>query len=171
MDSLLINPFLAYVKAFQLRGDSDSLKHAALGKFAPAILAEAKRILWDKCSLSSLGLPLTSRRTTEKRSQAAADLDDILAAFAKLDDKGSIPMIFCEASDLVLLPPIVTDPVCEMVHENSRSLRGKVEEVSLTFLPSLMQVLLVLPLGLLKLEPPPLLVATQCLLMPLAVIN
>ena len=66
MDSLLINPVLAYVKAFRLRGDSDSLKHAALGKFAPAILAEAKRILWDKCSLSSLGLPLTSRRTTEK---------------------------------------------------------------------------------------------------------
>ena len=129
MDSLLINPVLAYVKAFRLRGDSDSLKHAALGKFAPAILAEAKRILWDKCSLSSLGLPLTSRRTTEKRSQAAADLDDVLAAFAKLDDKGSIPMIFCEASDLVLLPPIVTDPVCEMVHENSRSLRGLENEI------------------------------------------
>ena len=33
MDSLLINPVLAYVKAFRLRGDSDSLKHAALGKF------------------------------------------------------------------------------------------------------------------------------------------
>ena len=63
--------------------------------------------------LSSLGLPLTSRRTTEKRSQAAADLEDIIAAFAKLDDNGSIPMIFCEASDLVLLPPIVTDPVCD----------------------------------------------------------
>ena len=36
MDSLLVNPVLAYVKAFRLRGDSDSLKHAALGKFAPA---------------------------------------------------------------------------------------------------------------------------------------
>ena len=68
----------------------------------------------------------------------AADLDDTLpstllitalAAFAKLDDKGSIPMIFCEASDLVLLPPIVTDPVCEMVHENSRSLRGLENEI------------------------------------------
>ena len=129
MDSLLVNPVLAYVKAFRLRGDLDSLKHAALGKFAPALLAEAKRILWDKCSLSSLGLPLTSCRTTEKRSQAAADLEDIIAAFAKLDDNGSIPMIFCEASDLVLLPPIVTDPVCEMVHENSRSLRGRENEI------------------------------------------
>ena len=129
MDSPLVNPVLAYVKAFRLRGDLDSLKHVALGKFATALLAEAKRILWDKCSLSSLGLPLTSRRTTEKRSQAAADLEDIIAAFAKLDDNGSIPMIFCEASDLVLLPPIVTDPVCEMVHENSRSLRGLENEI------------------------------------------
>ena len=65
MDSLLINPVLAYVKAFRLSGESDPLKHAVLGKFAPAILAEAKRILWDKYSLSSLGLPLTSCRTTE----------------------------------------------------------------------------------------------------------
>ena len=129
MDSLLVNPVLAYVKAFRLRGDSDSLKHAALGKFAPALLAEAKKILWDKCSLSSLGLLLTSRCTTEKRSQAAADLEEIIAAFAKLDDNSSIPMIFCETSDLVLLPPIVTDPVCEMVHENSRSLRGLENEI------------------------------------------
>ena len=94
-----------------------------------ALLAEAKRVLWDKCSLSSLGHALTSRRTTEKRSQAAADLEDIITAFAKFDDNGSIPMIFCEASDLVLLPPIVTDPVCEMVHENSRSLRGLENEI------------------------------------------
>ena len=79
--------------------------------------------------MSSLGLPLTSCHTTEKRSQAAADLEDIIAAFVKLDDNGSIPMIFCEASDLVLLPPIVTDPVCEMVHENSRSLRGLENEI------------------------------------------
>ena len=53
----------------------------------------------------------------------------LIAAFAKLDDNSSIPMIFCEASDLVLLPPIVTDPVCEMVHENSRSLRGLENEI------------------------------------------
>ena len=73
--------------------------------------------------------PLTSHCTTDKRSQAAADLEEIIAAFAKLDDNSSIPTIFCEASDLVLLPPIVTDPVCEMVHENSRSLRGLENEI------------------------------------------
>ena len=43
MDSLLINPVLAYVKAFWLRGDLDSLKHVALGKFALGVLAEAKK--------------------------------------------------------------------------------------------------------------------------------
>ena len=70
--------------------------------------------------------------TTEKRSQAAADIEDIIVAFAKLDDNGNIPMIFCEASDLVLLSPIVTDPVCDMVHENSRSLRGLENEMELS---------------------------------------
>ena len=117
-----INPVLSYVKAFRLRGDNESLKLSALGKFAPALLAEAKKMLWDKCQLANLGLPLTNRRTTEKRSQATADLDDILTAFSKLDENDNIPLIFCEATDLVKLPPTVTDPVCEIVNDKRISL-------------------------------------------------
>ena len=122
MDDLLINPVLSYVKAFRLRGDNESLKLSALGKFAPALLAEAKKMLWDKCDLANLGFPLTNRRTTEKRSQATADLEDILTAFSKLDESDNIPLIFCEAGDLVKLPPIVTDPVCEIINDNRISL-------------------------------------------------
>ena len=59
-----INPVLAYVKAFRLRGDNESLKLSVLGKFAPALLAEAKKMLWDKCDLANLGFPLTNRRTS-----------------------------------------------------------------------------------------------------------
>ena len=126
MDDLLINPVLSYVKAFRLRGDNESLKLSALGKFAPSLLAEAKKMLWDECELANLGFPLTNRRTTKKRSQATADLEDILTAFSKLDEGDNI---FCEAGDLVKLPPIVTDPVCEIINDNRTSLRNLEKDI------------------------------------------
>ena len=57
-------------------------------------------------------------------SQAAADLDDILVAFDKLDEIDKLPEIFCEAVDLVLLPPIVADSCTELVQRNSSVLEA-----------------------------------------------
>ena len=75
-----------------------------------------------------------TRRGSEKLSQAAADLDDILLAFEKLDEGDNIPEIFCEATDLVKLPPIVADAVTELVQHNSSALediKGKLDSLSL----------------------------------------
>ena len=58
---------------------------------------------------STIGLSFRIRRDSEKRTQAAADLDDLLQAFDKLYELDNIPDIFCEATDLVILPPIVVD--------------------------------------------------------------
>ena len=55
--------------------------------------------------LSLPDVPFTPRCSSEKRTQAAADLEDILLAFSKLDEADKIPQIFCEATDLVKLPP------------------------------------------------------------------
>ena len=55
--------------------------------------------------LSLPDVPFTPRCSSEKRTQAAADLEDILA-FSKLDEADKIPQIFCEATDLVKLPLI-----------------------------------------------------------------
>ena len=52
------------------------------------MLASVKKALWECCKddLSVLDLSFTQRRSSEKRSQAAADLEDILLAFSKLDE-------------------------------------------------------------------------------------
>ena len=63
------------------------------------------------------------RRSSEKRPQAAADLEDILLAFSKLDEVDKIPQIYCEATELVKLPPIAADPISELVMGNSLCLK------------------------------------------------
>ena len=57
----------------------------------------------------------------EKRSQAMADLEDLICA-DKLDELDKIPEIFCEATDLVTLPPIVIDDCTAIVQQNNDSL-------------------------------------------------
>ena len=122
---MLSDPVLAFIKGFRLRGSLENLKRAALSKFDSVLMSKAKRALWEsECSsiLSAAGLTFQSRRGSEKRSQASADLEDILIAFDKLDDNENLPEIFCEASDLVRLPPIVTDSCTEQVLRNGSSL-------------------------------------------------
>ena len=126
------DPVLIFVKAFRLKGDANALKHAALSRFSTSMLLNAKKLLWEHCDedLHSLALPLTSRRGSEKRSQAAADLEDILLAFTKLDEVDKIPLIFCEASELVQLPPISVDPIGEMISGNAASLKLLDDKIS-----------------------------------------
>ena len=100
-------PVLAFIKAFRLLGDMTALKQAALSRFSIPMLFSAKKSLWEFCDadLSLLDVPFNPRCSSEKRTQAAADLEDILLAFSKLDEADKIPQIFCEATDLVKLPP------------------------------------------------------------------
>ncbi len=120
----LCEPVLAFIKAFRLRGDALTLKQAALSRFTTAMLASAKKALWEKCSdeLDILDLSYTSRRASSQRSQAVADLEDILEAFCKLDDADKLPLIFCEAAELVKLPPISVDSTAELVMANGACL-------------------------------------------------
>lgn len=128
--SSILNPVLAFVKAYCVRNDLLTLKQLALGRFSPTMLFEAKKLLWNRCSLSeSFGLPFATRRSTERRTQAAADLDDIISAFVKLDETSDIPSIFCEALDLVQMPPVVADPVAEKIHENNQSIKSLEEKL------------------------------------------
>ena len=122
---MLCNPVLAFIKAFHLRGSVDTLKRAALAKFDSVLLCKAKKDLWESdCStiLCDAGLSLRIRRDSEKRTQAAADLEDLLQAFDKLDELDKIPAIFCEETDLVTLHPIVVDNCTAIVQQNSASL-------------------------------------------------
>ena len=64
------------------------------------------------------------RRSSDRRAQIEADLDDVLAAFDLLDSKALIPPIlnFCEASELYRLPSLSLDPVSEQVQDNTKAL-------------------------------------------------
>ena len=90
-------------------------------------MSKAKKALWDSdCSslLTAAGLSYQQRRESEKRSQAAADLDDILVAFNKLDEIDKLPEIFCEAIDLVLL---VLEPLKSLgVNNNDNKVKSQV---------------------------------------------
>ena len=119
--TVFCEPVLAFIKAFRLRGDVNTLRQAALNCFSTSLISNAKKALWDMCTseLSSLELPFAPRRSSEKRFQATADLDDILLAYSKLDEIDKIPLIYCEAADLVKLPPIAPDRISELVIGNS----------------------------------------------------
>jgi len=127
-------PVLAFIKAFCLRGHVTALKQAALSRFSIPMLFSAKKSLWEFCDadLSLLDVPFTPRHSSEKCTQAAADLEDILLAFSKLDEADKIPQIFCEATDLVKLPPIAADPISDLVLGNKACLQeieGKISQL------------------------------------------
>ena len=62
----------------------------------------AQKVLW-KCpevaeTLRAAGVTFQAQRGSDKRSQAAAVLDNLLVTFDKLDELDKLPEIFCEAN-------------------------------------------------------------------------
>ena len=88
-------------------------------------------MLWDHCrqDLEAAGLPYHSRRDSDRRSQIAANLDDIVQAFVVLDSSDLIPGIYCEATDLLQVPSLSLDPISEKVETNTLSLQDLVSKI------------------------------------------
>ena len=130
-DGKLIDPVLAFIKAYRLKGDKLGLKQAVLSAFDPTILARAHKNLWDFCkdNLVHLGLSYHARRSSEKRVVADVLIADILVAFEKLDADDRLPVIFCEANDLICLPTLAPDPVSQRLDLNSTILESLVKKV------------------------------------------
>ena len=124
-NTFLVDAVLSFIKAFRLKGDNDSLKLAVSERFSPKEVESGKKHLWDNCVgvLEANGLAFHARRDSDRRSQLAANLEDIIHFFEVLDSVGKIPPIFCEASDLLRLPPLSLDPLAEEVRCNSASLK------------------------------------------------
>lgn len=98
---MLSDPVLAFIKGYHLCGSIENLKRTALLKFDADLLSMAKRLLWDsECSdfLSAAGLNFQSHHNFKKQTLAAADLDDALIAFGKVDEDKEIPEIDYEAT-------------------------------------------------------------------------
>ena len=93
----VVDPVLAFIKAYRLKGDTDSLRRVVKDHFSSAHVENAKRLLWDSCGqlLEEVNLPFYARR-----SQLSANIEDLVAAFDALDSKDMLPEMFCKASDL-----------------------------------------------------------------------
>ncbi len=68
----LVNPVLAFIKAFCLRGDRDRLVQIVSERFDAGSQADAKKLLWDKCKsdLVGAGLSFHVRRNALKLLQS-----------------------------------------------------------------------------------------------------
>ena len=124
--SSVVNPVLAFIKAFRLKSDADTLKRIVKDHFSSDHVENAKSQLWDSCGLALVdaGISFHSRRDSENRSQLVANIEDIVTAFDALDTKDLIPPVFCEASDLYRLPPISLDSVAEQVQLNMQAVEA-----------------------------------------------
>ena len=122
---LLVDTALSFFKAFRLKGDVDSLRMAVTERFSSKEVENAKASLWDHCKLDleAKGFVFHVRRDSDRRSQLAANLDDLVQMFDALDSTARIPPIYCEAFDLLRLPPLSLDPVGEQVQCNSQNLK------------------------------------------------
>ena len=121
----LCNPVLAFIKAFRLKGDVTSLKQALSESFSLSEIVYALKMLWDhsQSELESAGFTYQQRRGSDKCPVGDMVVNDILSAFDKLDSSEHIPPIFCEAVDLIRLPPITTDLPAATVHESNLRIR------------------------------------------------
>lgn len=128
---MLVNSVLSFIKAFRLKSDKDNLKIVVSDRFSCASAVSVKKVLWEFCSneLVAVNLSFHVRRDSDKRSQLSANLEDIIEAFDALDSSESIPSIYCEANDLLYLPPICLDPVAEQVQQNNKTLQSLVSKV------------------------------------------
>lgn len=116
--NFIINPVLAFIKAFRLKSDRDSLHKLALSHFDISRLSGAYKTLWDHCStdLEELGLSFHQRRSCE------SVMNDLCSAIDKLDIVNKLPPFFCEACDLITIPSVEVDPVSQRIEQNTVSI-------------------------------------------------
>ena len=71
-----LNPVLAFIKAFSLRADVDTIEKCVCENFGNDLVESAKKALWSfcDCSLATAFLPFQTRCNSDKRSQLTAIL-------------------------------------------------------------------------------------------------
>ena len=102
---LVINELLAYAFDELKRSPCNDVKAQILRFYCASSISSAKHMLWEKFS-SSLSA-FAPRRDTAKRVAAEADLDDIMAAVAKIDSQcdGKEPHIIFVVKNVRNVPP------------------------------------------------------------------
>ena len=109
------------MKAYRLKGDNASLKQALHENFSIPDISDALKLLWNhsRSELEALNFTYHEKRGSEKNPLADLIIKDLFYVFNKLDSSDKIPPIFCEAVDLLKLPPFVTNLPAATVHESN----------------------------------------------------
>ena len=125
-NNVIIDPVLAFVKAYRLKGNTVGLKQAVLSHFDPSCLNNAHKLLWNTNGdiLEQMDLSYHARRGSDKCQVSDVLLADIVTAFDKLDACDKLPNIYCEAFDLTKIPCLVPDIVPKRVVDNTGSLES-----------------------------------------------
>ena len=98
---MLVNELLTYA-IFSFNGNGiDKCKKIMIDFYNNDEILAAKRSLWITCE-KDLKKRFQSRNSTDNRTAAAANLDDIMEAIKDLDTKGKLPE--CVARDISRIP-------------------------------------------------------------------
>ena len=121
VNSCLVNPVLAFVMSYRIKGNSANLSSKLSAKCIAADIDDALKKLWPFChdDLSGLGFTYHTRRSSDPLQLFNTVLGDLIVALDNLDVDNSLPPIYCEASDLLTLPSLDLDPVAKLVESNS----------------------------------------------------
>jgi len=124
--SLLVDPLLAYVKAFRLRGAKDDLKDSLWRRFEPSHISTSVKLLYNYCkdNLRRLGFTLQVRRSSDRRQLFDSVYADLINAFNLLDGDDCLPLVYTEAIDLLAIPTLVMDPVSEQISINTAAIES-----------------------------------------------
>ena len=102
-EKLLLQPLLAYILFSMQAGTVEKIKCVILRQFTEKQVLEAKDALWDHCGSDVIG-EKRRRNTTTSRSDAEANLVDIINALIKLDKMDKLPCVVIDAMSLGIIP-------------------------------------------------------------------
>ena len=94
-------------------------------KFDSSDIIEALKALWESCRnyLERLGLTFLNRCSSDSRSAFDAVFSNIVTAFEKHDlDLNSLPLIYCEANQLVDIPSLELDPTSQQLQLDTKAI-------------------------------------------------
>ena len=98
-DTILLDPLLSYVVFALQSGSVEIVKNAVLGYFSNVDINLTKDLLWSHCGTEGIG-EKPKRKGSNLRSEAEANLMDIISSWMKLDRANNTPIIAICAENL-----------------------------------------------------------------------
>lgn len=137
-DKIIFDPVLAYIAAARNSGCHQNISIIVMDKFSPDQLITAKEALWKHDQDGSLLGDMPKRMNSKKRVSIVANLEDIMEAFAKLDECSTLPSFAVMSEDLLRIPRVFAEDInivsmadrIGRLEDSLRTLHGKAKQDS-----------------------------------------